>query len=403
MKRKLLITILVLVTVLSLSACGKDNVGPSVNNTTGTNAEVNEDSSIADGESGASIAGSEETDTEEDINSTTIANFETLTKDEEKKILKYHTAIIIEAIKKLDVDTLKQYIEPENIERVEQSINKIKSNQSDVDFWNNTVGTIFYLEESDILLMKSHEYTYGNWYTDCWKNNETIPADDSVDFSNEYLDMIYEKYYKDAPYVAYYNVANDFAVDINDEGKVTFNPIFIYSNYECIVDCLMDTDINMRASVLLNEVDCLDLGYDYIKDDNEHFQLFLDKDLDGIVSKGIEMGVVDTEKIGTIYSNNFRDENMKNVVKQFLNDNCTVVRDLSNIYIIAPANINNTFPLNALKGSDRDKLKEMGIEIITILSVLKFNEDDNDFVLLMDLSNLVIEHGLAERKYIYAE
>lgn len=256
MKKKLLITLITLTAALTITACGNsvDKDEKQTNNVNKTDKLITEDTADTDDEG-----------TSKNISNTTDRDLLDLSKDEQKKEIRRHTAIIVEAIKNLDYDTLALYLRDDKIEGAREGIERLKNNPEDVDFWNKTVGTMIYFEDSDVLLYKSVDYTMSAWYTDCWKNNADIPEDSSKDFSDEYLEEIYNKYYAEAPYEAICKASDSLRVLIEDDGSVSFYPLF-HDELREIIDSITTDYTNMKAAILLTEENCFSLGYEYIMD-----------------------------------------------------------------------------------------------------------------------------------------
>lgn len=391
MKKKLLITLITLTAALTITACGNsvDKDEKQTNNVNKTDKLITEDTADTDDEG-----------TSKNISNTTDRDLLDLSKDEQKKEIRRHTAIIVEAIKNLDYDTLALYLRDDKIEGAREGIERLKNNPEDVDFWNKTVGTMIYFEDSDVLLYKSVDYTMSAWYTDCWKNNADIPEDSSKDFSDEYLEEIYNKYYAEAPYEAICKASDSLRVLIEDDGSVSFYPLF-HDELREIIDSITTDYTNMKAAILLTEENCFSLGYEYIMDpsNNPDYELFMNKDLDAIMNRAVELGVVDLESTRSksrAYKNYFMEEANKIAIQDFLNNQCTVLRDLHYIRIFAPVNIEKTFPFYVLTREDKETLRNMNLNLVHVISFSSFNADENDFMFFNDLSDSAIENGIVD-------
>lgn len=238
------------------------------------------------------------------------------------------------------------------------------------------------------------------WYTDCWKNNADIPEDSSKDFSDEYLEEIYNKYYAEAPYEAICKASDSLRVLIEDDGSVSFYPLF-HDELREIIDSITTDYTNMKAAILLTEENCFSLGYEYIMDpsNNPDYELFMNKDLDAIMNRAVELGVVDLESTRSksrAYKNYFMEEANKIAIQDFLNNQCTVLRDLHYIRIFAPVNIEKTFPFYVLTREDKETLRNMNLNLVHVISFSSFNADENDFMFFNDLSDSAIENGIVD-------
>lgn len=391
MRKKFIVAIFMIMLAVGVTACGASNGQGVSSGTSEVQESVNGNKESADNsevsEKGESSTASESEKKE-------------LTEEEEKVLRCQTTDIILKAYQNLDPEPIKPFVEEETYEKICAGMEKIKGDSEKLELWNNTVGTMIYFPDSDFLLAKSIEYTYYAWYTDCWRENKEIPADDSAEFSNEYLNEIYNNYYKDAPYVGEWNFSKVFKVSITSEGVAKFYPQMNGNNEEseAMVTAVSDKYANMHAEVLLGAEEYFGLGYDYIEEDIPDYEAFLSKDLNAIMQVVEASDVIDLDNTMSssahCYKAYYQDEANRAVLQQFLNDECEMFRSVSSILLVMPPNTSKTFPFNALTDADRAAMEEMDLKLATTSKLIWFNK--SNFVMLSDLAEVAIDLGLIE-------
>lgn len=250
-------------------------------------------------------------------------------------IKKQYAAVILEAFQNLDEEALKPFLNEKDYTEVAAAFAAIKEVPEDVEVWNRTIGTMIYLPGSDVLIGKCCDYVTAKWYTDCWKNKEEFPADESVGFPKEYLDAIYNNYYKDAPYrMLMFNFSK--IVNIHEDGSLC---------YTSSLSDALDIDFEfydykpeeLRATVLLNREEYFHFGYEYIAEDIPEYEVLMSKDLDKMLE--IVEGCPDWENMRNRYQDYLMNTDARAAIQTFFNEECEVYRDVSKIMFYFPVDV----------------------------------------------------------------
>lgn len=394
---KALVLFMAMLMLVSVTACGNDAVKETDKD---ANQEQNVDVSSTDDNKEPDNTGDTQNvpDTSDDSNAGgAVVEKDTRTPQE-------CAAIVLKAYKELDLETLAPFLSEDSYEQAEAVFSYIKSNPEDKAFWDNTIGSAIYFEESDVLLVKSVDYIEARWYGDAAENNEAIPEEESEDFSVAYLDAIYNNYYADAPYEVAYKVS-DTIISVKDEGnnKAVFNKIpyvlgceklkYVFSSYSYY------TREKLRAAILLNAADCFALGFDYIAKDIPDYKDLLSKDLDKFVAILDETAEEDPSGIYYhAYTHYIKDENNRALLQKFFDEECIVLRDLSSITLFLPIDLNSTYVYKRqVKENDKATITSMGIKLVTKHNVFSFPDMGNNFSAYYDLTERAVERGIIEK------
>jgi len=271
------------------------------------------------------------------------------------------------AFQELDIEGVKPYLSESDFEEISILFESIKEDEEDVAFWNNTIGTMIYFPDSDVLVRKSWDYIQAKWYTDCWKENAEIPGEDADEFPQEYLDDIYDRYYADAPYCTVYGFG-EASMDISEE---TGSVICWKSGFTDALGIegfyILSSMKNLRAAIMMNNVSALGLGYEYIAEDIPGYEALLSKDIDQMIA--ILDEVVDPEKKDLYldtYRNYYKNGETKEILQQFLDERCEIYRNLSNIIFFLPADMDKDFyEVWNLTEENKAILKQMGVRAVS--------------------------------------
>ncbi len=322
MKKRVCLGMAIVILLTVLTACGNhDEALPPQNNGSGAEAGGREESDGARSEQVEALAGigTNDADSLKDVLANAGENTEA--------VKKQYAAAILEAFQNLDEESLKPFLNEEDYLEVATVFTAIKEVPEDVEVWNQTIGTMIYLPGSDILIGKSCDYVTAKWYTDCWKNNEELPADESVGFPKEYLEAIYENYYKDAPYLM---LKYDFSkiVGIHEDGSLCYTSSlfdalgidFKFYSYK---------PEELRATVILNQEKFFNFGYEYIAEDIPGYEALMSKDLDKMLE--IVEGCDDWEDMKNRYQDYLLNADARAAIQTFFNEECEVYRNVSQI------------------------------------------------------------------------
>lgn len=285
---------------------------------------------------------------------------------DEETVKRQYAATIFEAFQNLDAEAMKPFL-GNDYEYAVKVFDLIKNDPDDLAFWNNTIGNMVYLPDSDVLITKSCAYITSKWYTDCRINNEDLPASASEDFPKEYLDEIYNNYYVDAPYTLELEFADQIISEWSDGAMCHFFSLtdamgmdhFSFSTYH---------PNHLRAAILLNRAESFSLGYEYIAEDIPEYEDLLSRDLDKMMA--LLDGVIDVENpskysLEETYRDYFMNDENRAVLQQFFYEKCESYTNLGTICFFFPLDVDKIFPYSyVLTQADKDTIKNMGIELI---------------------------------------
>ncbi len=330
MKKRVCLGMAIMILLTVLTACGNhDEALPPQNNGSGAEAGGRDESDRARSEQveASGGIGTNDADSLKDVLANAGENTEA--------VKKQYAAAILEAFQNLDEESLKPFLNEEDYMDTAAVFTLIKENPEDVEVWNRTIGTMIYLPGSDVLIGKSCDYVTAKWYTDCWKNNEELPADESVGFSKEYLEAIYDKYYKDAPYLM---LKHDFSkiVGIHEDGSLCYTST-LFDALDIDFKFYSYKPEELRATVILNQEKFFVLGYEYIAEDIPEYEALMSKDLDKMLE--IVEGCDDWEDMKNRYQDYLLNADAKAAIQTFFNEECEVYRNVSQIMFYFPVDV----------------------------------------------------------------
>lgn len=232
------------------------------------------------------------------------------------------TAIIIEAVKALDIETIKKYTANSDeansyIEKIEQ----IRNDEDSLKLWDNTIGKLIYLKESNVLVGKSLNYIYSQWYTDCAVNGINITSLSSRDMSLDNAVAIYNSYYKNAPYevvsVSSYNL-NYQLVD----GRLVCSPYYVftslgYPDMNSVFNDIAEGSYMDYASLVIGKENNISGVYSE----------FLNKDLNAVVEATT---LTEEQSVGEyfeFYNNYLLNEENRTIIQDYMKSSVVVLRD----------------------------------------------------------------------------
>ena len=312
--------------------------------------------------------------------------------------------IVFKAYQEIDLDTLKIYLSEEDYEDAASNLAAVKENAEDYQMWQNTVGKMIYFADSDVLLAKSTQWVEYRWYADCWKANAEIPADESEDFTKEYLKGIYDKYYVEAPYIAVQDLSDEMNFRVEDGYvKCDISDILEEAEHGDWWDLFNSyLDGAFYAALILNSADCFGLGYDYIayQPDGEpqipDYEVFYSKDLTKFVEVVEGYNVEDTGIYMETFNNYYKDKAKRAIIQQYLNEKCEIIRGLSGLAIVFPANEEH-YGYQMLTEEDFAYIESLGIRCVEIDNMYEFPEYwGNNFSPYYELVQCVKYEGLLD-------
>lgn len=309
------------------------------------------------------------------------------------------TTIFFKAFQDLDAEAAKPYLMESDYEEIVDVFNRIKANEEDVEIWNKTIGAMIYLPDSDMLIRKSWDYIQAKWYTDCWRENVEIPGDAADEFPKEYLDEIFERYYEDAPYCTVTKFA-DHVMYVSEDAEIQEcierefrESLGIESFYR------LSHVEDLRAAVMMKGVGTLGLGYEYIEEKTPGYEVLLSKDIDQwIVIMDEVISSAEKSPVLDIYTDYYKNEETKEILQKFLNEQCEVYRDLGRVVFFFPVDVDKDyFQTRGLTEEDRMLLKQMNLRLVAKESISDFPDDlDKHISIFYDLVSQAKDLGLVK-------
>ena len=137
--------------LICLTACGKDKENSITESKTGEVSTVEEDN----------VNSSSDESNDEDVfnDNEIMLDADSLTDEQ----IKEFTEILFTAVQKLDIETLKKYTEEDDSSV--KVLEEIASTPEYKDLWDKTVGKMIYMPKSCVVLAKSPDWLYSKWYT----------------------------------------------------------------------------------------------------------------------------------------------------------------------------------------------------------------------------------------------
>lgn len=301
----------------------------------------------------------------------------------------HYTNSFMTAFKELDMDALSSYITDEtDLEK----LTIIHDDANAVAFWKKVVGAMEFFPDSNLLIAKSTDYIYGNWYTQAWKDNKELP-DSTAALTPEEVTALYDQYFEAAPYVcgfprkAFYVEDGYFHAALDDCLESVA--------YERPHDLLDYNDCLQYGALLMGKQDSLGLGYEYIAEDIPAYQKLYEKDLDTLVSE-LEAALPDSKKNGSFYEryqNYYVPAENRAILQQYFNENIECYLQLGNLCYLDKADVDIDFPMSSGTEETRSRLKNYNIVNRRIL--LKFPENfNNNFSFFCDIADKLVEKGM---------
>lgn len=300
----------------------------------------------------------------------------------------YYTDSFFKAFQTLDLDVLFSYFDDEY---AIEALTAIHDDADALDFWNKIISTIVYFPDSNLLIAKSTDYIYGNWYTQAWKENKEIP-ESTANLSKEEVLALYDQYFADAPYVcalprkAFYVKDGHF--------RVSLDPLLDSIHYERPYTLTDFNNCLQYGSLLMGKQDSLSLGYEYIAKDTPAYQKLYEKDLDTMVSE-VESVLSDSDRSGSFYKsyqNYYVPAENRAILQQYFNENIDCYMMLGNLCYLDKADVDHDFPMYVGTQETRSQLKNYNIVNRHLL--LKFPDNlSNNFNFFYEIADKLVKNG----------
>lgn len=387
MNKKRIIALLLAAAIptLLMTACGGDTT------TTGDSS----DTSVVSVTESAS-AGEAEVSAESEAEANTI-DVDSLT---DEQLAEYYDKVFT-AVQKLDIETLKLYTK-EGDEAV-LTLEQIAASPEYKDLWDKTVGKMVYMPKSSIVLAKSPAWLFGKWYTMHAEENAEIP-ESTCDLTLEEVNEFYDKYYEECPYVAEKLLEDDlYAFNEEDTGKLCFGIREILTPFglEEIADTYLLTnyDVEKYGVYLFGEQDCLNLGYDYIAEEDKLpcYKELMEFDLDKLVEI-IDNNAPDDGGIYQSYCDLYlKDEEHRATIKAWMEENCTAFRTLNNVEYFYTPDFENETIFEYADPEEKEIMK--GMNIASHGSIYWFPSDWNGFTTMFDIIDSLVKQGVLPDLY----
>lgn len=286
--------------------------------------------------------------------------------DEERE---YYFGHIFDAVVALDTETLADYaLDSDDL----KTLDAIRNDAQALDFWNKITGSMKYFADSDLLLIKSAEYIYSRWYTECWKNNAELPAS-TEELSYEETMAIYDKYFAEAPYTC--GQLKDL-MEIQD-GYIKCDLGNIFDNaYGPKLRHVMGMNGMYYGSLLMTKNATINLGHDYIKEAFPEYEAYMSLNLDKLVDI-TSASISEEDKAGTTYRDYFEKyiipEDSRAVLQRYVDENFTCLRTESDLKVFYPADAEKDYPY--YRGTSEAKEALKNYNIVNIIRIYEYPQD----------------------------
>lgn len=336
-----------------LTGCGAKNVEQNIS----TEQEKDTASKVS--------AESQET-VEEDVAATPdrirengqFANVEDLTEEE----LHYHMGVFLKAIQELDVETLRDYTD--NNEMIYR-FKLLGEDPAKVAFWNKVVDEMVYFEDSTLLVAKCPSYIYTKWFTEKAESGSKFPG--SVgEISPEEADEIYNQYFASAPYMGGL-LRDTLKADVQD-GYLKFNMETVFDCLGFGLDSLFDTfSDELCCGALLFGVD-EHFEYDedtmtWLEQEIPEYRSVMSMNLAEIVSI-VEAGLPEEEKAGIawkFYQEYYVPQESRAILQEYFDQNVECYRYDLGLGFFTKASMELDYPWNCATEEDRAWLENKNL------------------------------------------
>lgn len=356
--KKTLSLLLIVTMLFGLCACG------SVNNTDNTN---NETANITDkNDKDNTLSNSEEIteilypDTMRK-NGEYPENIQELTDEE----INFHNKLIFDAIQTLDISILERYTDEKSASAVE-ALKNIKNDATYKQLFEKSFSDFRYIPSINYMLAKSTTYTFGKWYEDCEKEG-SCPVNSVQDLTNQQVDEIYEKYYKEAPYTAAPFNSHCVYSRIVD-GKIIYDIDGMFAQFGYISLSYLNpkgTEFSTNAypQLILYNYEMLDLN-EILKSGNcPRYKEILSKDLDKMVEIANNVNIPDDVFYKKYYTNYFKDDLTRKDIQKWVNENVEFVRLPHLVSIFIKPTMNKSFPFYNFSEREKEEIKDLNLAI----------------------------------------
>lgn len=288
-----------------------------------------------------------------------------------QKELSYHYDKAFTALRDLDLTTLSAYSEDENMLN---ALKYIARDSTCRTYWHSIFDAMVYLPDSNILVYKSPEYIFGTWYTNL-ESSESEVSDDISEMADDYAYIVYNNLFDKAPYLAKH-LFSEASASIKG-GKLILDINGDFASIICPITKFVITyddggqDFSY-ARLLMGDNNCLSLGYEYISNSIDGYEMLLDLDTDKIIST-YDQNMKPSDKEGfyyDLYVKYLKNNENYEIIKDYISKNCIAVRSFSNIILYHPADIENEYPY--YQASDAEKEMLSGLNLYSSYKIYDF-------------------------------
>jgi hypothetical protein len=386
--------ILILTLLVSLLAgCGNNDKEPTEQIESETISTESTSDDTQEVETDEIVTDSEETTTENKEDENTIRENGTFKDDDSlnENEKKHYKNIIINAVINLDMEVLKEYLSESDYDAFEE----INEHPDYKKMYQNTIGKIIYLEDSDKVLAINVNQAASSWYTECWKNNAELPKKVS-DLTCEEINDIYEKHYKNSGYIMSNIEKRDLKYKFK-EGKLIYDVDEIFS-------CVGYPDIHEKLAPGWNEYenycnyifgDSTNLytnnGYEIINKDNDFpdWEMYFLPTLDEFIKYyESDANAENADKEGIFYKH-FKayiiDGPQKDIIENWIKENVLFLRNDS--YVLCLMKVNslntNTYPYYTLTDEEKELIKDLPLYVYD--NIFDFTQPEDKLNIFYDV------------------
>ncbi len=240
----------------------------------------------------------------------------------------YYMEILVNAAIELDLDTLRRYVEPrdEGYEMLETIANNEKSRE----LWLLMMEDYEFYPESCCLVGRNTEAIFDLWYAD---HPDSMWA--TWELGYEDAKAAYDAYYDQAPFSYMILSWYDLGLEVEDGRLVCdLSDFFGSSAFVRVDDCIDsygDGGIQYGSIVLGYEYG----GYDTLSEEFPQWEMVFRSDLDALAEYLLPLA--DTESYYyDIFQTYLSDKTNRDLIKQYLDDNCILSRNAYEIHLYHP-------------------------------------------------------------------
>lgn len=288
-------------------------------------------------------------------------NIQDLTEEE----INFHNKLIFDAIQTLDISILEKYTDESSVEAVE-ALRNIKNDATYRSLFEKSFADFRYIPSINYILVKSTTYTFGKWYSDC-EENGGCPVNSVQELTNQQVDEIYEKYYKDAPYTAGpFNSHRVYSRIV--DGKIVYDidgifTQFGYTSLSYLNPKGTEYSTNGYPQLIMYNYDMLDFNYILKEGSAPKYKEILSKDLDKMVEIANKIDIPDDIFYKKYYENYFKDDAIRADIQEWVNENVEFVRLVHIVAVYIKPTMDESFPFYNFSEQEKEEIKDLNLAI----------------------------------------